>query len=165
MTDALARAVAFKRFRAADVRPILTAGTSASLPVPAGGALVVDLLVAPTRSLAAYGITAVSSLGMSCCTLTFILTLAATPDAGRCRSRHEVAHNFRGAGSLVSGTHPRPPRTRLPRFVPLSLAESAVVVVRVGVVVGGQVMTPARIAMAIMAARSPVPSFRPMRAR
>jgi hypothetical protein len=50
-------------------------------------------------------------------------------------------------------------------FVPLSLAESAVVVVRVGVVVGGQVMTPARIAMAIMAARSPVPSFRPMRAR
>ena len=60
LVDALARAVAFKRFRAADVRSILAAGTSAPNPVPAGGALVLDLPVAPTRSLAAYAITAVT---------------------------------------------------------------------------------------------------------
>jgi hypothetical protein len=61
LTDALARAVAFKRFRAGDVRSILAAGTSAPTPVPAGGALVLDLPVAPTRSLAAYSINAVTS--------------------------------------------------------------------------------------------------------
>jgi hypothetical protein len=53
---ALARAVAFQRFRAADVRSILAAGTAAPTPVPAGGALVVDLPVAGTRSLADYNI-------------------------------------------------------------------------------------------------------------
>ena len=61
LVDALGRAVAFQRFRAADVRSILAAGTSAQLPVPAGGALVVDLPVAPTRSLDAYSITAITA--------------------------------------------------------------------------------------------------------
>jgi hypothetical protein len=60
LVDALARAVAFNRFRAADVRSILAAGTSAPSPVPPGGALVVDLPVAPTRSLAAYSIPSVT---------------------------------------------------------------------------------------------------------
>ena len=56
LVDALTRAVAFKRFRAADVRSILAAGTGAPIPVPAGGALVVDLPVAPARSLTAYSL-------------------------------------------------------------------------------------------------------------
>ena len=47
--------MAFKRFRAADVRSILAAGTGAP-PRPAGDALVLDLPVAPTRSLAAYSL-------------------------------------------------------------------------------------------------------------
>jgi transposase len=54
---ALARAVAFKRFRAADVRSILAAGTAAPQPRSAGEALVLDLPTAPTRSLEAYKIT------------------------------------------------------------------------------------------------------------
>ncbi|WP_194830161.1 IS21 family transposase [Nocardia sp. XZ_19_231] len=54
---ALRRAVAFKRFRAADVRSILAAGAGAPHPRPAGDALVVDLPVAQTRSLDAYKIT------------------------------------------------------------------------------------------------------------
>jgi len=52
----LHRAVAFRRFRAADVRSILAAGTGTPQPRPAGDALVVDLPVAPTRSLDAYRI-------------------------------------------------------------------------------------------------------------
>jgi len=43
LVDALTRAVAFKRFRADDVRSILAAGAAAPTPVPAGGALVLDL--------------------------------------------------------------------------------------------------------------------------
>ncbi|BBY28877.1 hypothetical protein MSEDJ_29730 [Mycolicibacterium sediminis] len=54
---ALHRAVAFRRFRAADVRSILAAGTGAPQPRPAGEALILDLPVAPTRSLDAYKIT------------------------------------------------------------------------------------------------------------
>ncbi|MGW5106201.1 IS21 family transposase [Nocardia sp. NPDC004123] len=53
---ALRRAVAFKRFRAADVRSILAAGTGTPQPRPAGDALVLDLPTAPTRSLVAYKI-------------------------------------------------------------------------------------------------------------
>lgn len=60
LVDALARAVAFKRFRAADVRSILAAGASAPSPVPAGGALVLDLPVAPSPSLAAYSLPALT---------------------------------------------------------------------------------------------------------
>jgi len=55
LVDALTRAVAFKRFRAEDVRSILAAGTSAPTPVPAGGALVLDLPTPPApASLDAY---------------------------------------------------------------------------------------------------------------
>lgn len=53
---ALHRAVAFRRFRAADVRSILAAGAGTQQPRPAGDALVVDLPVAPIRSLDAYKI-------------------------------------------------------------------------------------------------------------
>ena len=54
---ALRRAVAFKRFRAADVRSILAAGAGTPQPRPAGDALILDLPVAPTRSLDAYKVT------------------------------------------------------------------------------------------------------------
>lgn len=57
LTAALRRAVAFGRFRAADVRSILAAGTAGPQPRPAGDALVLDLPTAPTRSLDAYKIT------------------------------------------------------------------------------------------------------------
>jgi transposase len=60
LVAALRRAVAFKRFRAADVRSILAAGTGTPQPRPAGDALVLDLPTAPTRSLDAYKITATS---------------------------------------------------------------------------------------------------------
>jgi transposase len=57
LVAALHRAVAFRRFRAADVRSILAAGAGTPQPRPAGDALVLDLPVAPTRSLDAYTIT------------------------------------------------------------------------------------------------------------
>ena len=53
---ALRRAVAFKRFRATDVRSILAAGAGTPQPRPAGDALILDLPTAPTRSLDAYKI-------------------------------------------------------------------------------------------------------------
>jgi len=69
LVDALTRAVAFKRFRAEDVRSILAAGTATPTPVPAGGALVLDL-PAPTApaSLDAYHLDEVTG------------TTTATPD-------------------------------------------------------------------------------------
>lgn len=57
LVAALHRAVAFRRFRAADVRSILAASTGTPQPRPAGQALILDLPVAPTRSLDAYKIT------------------------------------------------------------------------------------------------------------
>jgi transposase len=57
LAQALRRAVAFRRFRAADVRSILAAGTGTPQPRPAGDALVLDLPSAPVRSLDAYKIT------------------------------------------------------------------------------------------------------------
>jgi hypothetical protein len=57
---ALHRAVAFRRFRATDVRSILAAGTGTPQPRPAGDALILDLPVAPTRSLDAYKIAPVA---------------------------------------------------------------------------------------------------------
>jgi hypothetical protein len=57
LVAALRRAVAFRRFRAADVRSILAAGAGAPQPRPPGDALILDLPVAPTRSLDAYTIT------------------------------------------------------------------------------------------------------------
>ena len=59
LVAALHRAVAFRRFRAADVRSILAAGAGTPQPRPAGDALILDLPVAPTRSLDAYKINAV----------------------------------------------------------------------------------------------------------
>ena len=56
LVSALHRAVAFRRFRAADVRSILAAGTGTPQPRPVGDALILDLPVAPTRSLDAYKI-------------------------------------------------------------------------------------------------------------
>ena len=47
--DALARAVAFGRWRAADVRSILAAGTGTPQPTTAGDALVLELPRVPTR--------------------------------------------------------------------------------------------------------------------
>ncbi|KPN49818.1 transposase [Mycobacterium intracellulare subsp. chimaera] len=56
LVAALHRAVAFRRFRAADVRSILAAGTGTPQPCAAGDALILDLPIAPTRSLDAYKI-------------------------------------------------------------------------------------------------------------
>jgi len=60
---ALRRAVAFKRFRAADVRSILAAGAGTPQPRPAGDALILDLPIAPTRSLDAYKVTTAADGG------------------------------------------------------------------------------------------------------
>jgi transposase len=51
---ALERAVAFRRWRAADVRSILAAGAGTPTPSRAGDALVIELPVAAPRSLAEY---------------------------------------------------------------------------------------------------------------
>jgi transposase len=53
---ALERAVAFGRWRAADVRSILAAGAGTADPRPAGDALVLALPVVPVRSLADYAL-------------------------------------------------------------------------------------------------------------
>jgi transposase len=55
---ALDRAVAFCRWRAADVRSILAAGNGTADPRPAGDALILDLPVVPVRPLADYAIRA-----------------------------------------------------------------------------------------------------------
>ena len=53
---ALDRAVAFGRWRPADVRSILAAGPGAADPRPAGDALILDLPAVPVRPLADYAI-------------------------------------------------------------------------------------------------------------
>jgi len=53
---ALQRAVAFDRWRAADVRSILAAGTGTPRPTGPGEALVIPLPIVPTRPLSAYAI-------------------------------------------------------------------------------------------------------------
>ncbi len=60
-THALARAVAFGRWRSADVRSILAAGNGTPDPRPAGQALVLELPVVPTRPLSHYAIEGISS--------------------------------------------------------------------------------------------------------
>jgi transposase len=57
---ALERAVAFRRWRAGDVRSILAAGAGAPQPRRAGDALVLELPQVPTRPLSAYKIGDVS---------------------------------------------------------------------------------------------------------
>jgi transposase len=61
LIGALERAVAFGRWRAADVRSILAAGTGVAKPRQAGDALVLELPQAPTRSLADYALDRASS--------------------------------------------------------------------------------------------------------
>jgi len=56
LLGALQRAVSFGRWRAADVRSILAAGTGIAVPRPAGQALVLTLPSVPTRSLADYAL-------------------------------------------------------------------------------------------------------------
>ena len=53
---ALERAVAFSRFRAADVVSILGAGHGAPRPTPTGEALIIELPSVPVRSLSDYAI-------------------------------------------------------------------------------------------------------------
>ena len=65
LVAALRRAVAFRRFRANDVRSILAAGAGTPQPCSAGDALILDLPVAPTRSLDAYKVTPVIDGGVS----------------------------------------------------------------------------------------------------
>jgi transposase len=60
LIGALARAVAFGRWRAADVRSILAAGTGIAQPQHPGQALVIDLPVTVSRSLADYSLEALS---------------------------------------------------------------------------------------------------------
>jgi transposase len=57
---ALDRAVAFSRWRAADVRSILSAGAGAPQPATAGDALALDLPAVPVRPLADYAIGSLS---------------------------------------------------------------------------------------------------------
>jgi hypothetical protein len=57
---ALDRAVAFSRWRAADVRSILAAGPGTADPQPAGDTLVLDLPFVPVRPLADYAINGLS---------------------------------------------------------------------------------------------------------
>ena len=57
---ALGRAVAFSRWRAADVRSILAAGPGTADPRTAGDALVLELPVVPVRPLSHYAIGALS---------------------------------------------------------------------------------------------------------
>jgi hypothetical protein len=56
LTAALERAVAFRRWRAADVRSILAAGAGTPQPRAAGNALVIELPKVPVRPLSAYKI-------------------------------------------------------------------------------------------------------------
>lgn len=65
MVAALERARAFGRWRAADVRSILAAGTGVPTPRPAGDALVIDLPTSPGRSLADYAPHAVTGTAMA----------------------------------------------------------------------------------------------------
>jgi hypothetical protein len=57
---ALERAVAFRRWRAADVRSILAAGAAVPTPTAPGDALVIELPHVPTRPLAAYALEALA---------------------------------------------------------------------------------------------------------
>jgi len=56
LVAALERAVAFDRWRAADVRSIIAAGTGAPRPSAPGEALVIPLPIVPTRPLSDYAV-------------------------------------------------------------------------------------------------------------
>ncbi len=63
LTAALGRAVAFGRWRAADIRSILAAGTGVAHPRPAGDALVIELPATATRPLSQYSMANLSGSG------------------------------------------------------------------------------------------------------
>lgn len=54
---ALKRATRFRRFKAADVRAILLAGTGVATPIRAGQQLQLDLPEVPMRPLSTYAVT------------------------------------------------------------------------------------------------------------
>jgi hypothetical protein len=56
LVAALERAVTFQRWRADDLRSILTAGGGAPTPRPAGEALLLTLPTVPVRPLSDYAI-------------------------------------------------------------------------------------------------------------
>ncbi len=56
LLGALERALAFRRFRASDIRSILAAGAGVQVPVPVGGPLPVTLPAVPVRPLTAYAL-------------------------------------------------------------------------------------------------------------
>jgi len=56
LTDALARAIAFGRWRSSDVRSILAAGAGIPDPTPAGDALVLEFPAVPVRPLSDYAV-------------------------------------------------------------------------------------------------------------
>jgi hypothetical protein len=62
LVTAIERAVAFRRFKAADVRAILGAGAGVPAPTKPGPALTLDLPSVPTRSLEAYALPALVAL-------------------------------------------------------------------------------------------------------
>jgi transposase len=61
LVHALERAVRFRRFKAADLRAILAAGSGVPLPGRAGGQLPLDLPSVPERSLSAYALEAIGA--------------------------------------------------------------------------------------------------------
>ncbi|WP_307558417.1 IS21 family transposase [Streptosporangium lutulentum] len=63
LLSALERAVAFRRWRAEDVRSILAAGAGTAQPCPAGEALVLELPQVPTRPLSAYTLDKLNQIG------------------------------------------------------------------------------------------------------
>jgi transposase len=65
LLGALDRAIAFGRWRAADVRSILTAGIGLPQVTARGEALEMDLPAVPTRALSAYSLTALSEEALS----------------------------------------------------------------------------------------------------
>ena len=79
LVAALRRAVAFRRFRATDVRSILAAGAGIPQPRPAGDALILDLPVAPTRSLDAYTVAPAADGGVTFMTTPVKVAKPVTP--------------------------------------------------------------------------------------
>jgi hypothetical protein len=61
LSQALERAVRFRRFKASDIRAILAAGSGVATPIPAGTQLVLDLPPVPERPLSAYALGAIGA--------------------------------------------------------------------------------------------------------
>jgi hypothetical protein len=63
LVHSLERAVRFRRFKAADIRAILAAGSGVPLPDRAGGQLPLELPTVPEWSLSAYALEAIGTIG------------------------------------------------------------------------------------------------------